>query len=574
MRAMVPDQYEGDPPPRESGPDQRDGSIRFHPPRYARTFQQWHENLRDWCISRQLWWGHRIPVWSRTLSMSEAGNVPASLESGMTDDLSWCTDPLCSRTDDSLSVRIQLDREAEEVRILACIGRDAEALEAELAASGYAQDEDVLDTWFSSALWPISTMGWPDPSAFPGMSGLLESFNPTEVLSTGREIITLWVSRMVMFNRFFQNGEIPFRDVYIHPIIQDGFGQKMSKSLGNGVDPRDISLSHGTDALRFVMTQLATSTQDVRLPLDLVCPYSGQTFMPEFITSSTGHQVTAPIQSSPGDPSKKMVTVYGELSGLAKSSEDQPLARNSSAKFDAGRAFANKFWNAARFALIRSEAPAAVDSIKNLHLVDRWMISRVANAQAKIDEAIETYQFSMTADLLYDLVWRDFCDWYLEGIKPTIGDDAGQRQTLLTMLDAITRLLHPVCPFVTEALWPHISSAGEPGLPGVNLPSSPLAAQAAWPQLTDCIDEEAEAEFEQIKEVVNAIRRARADHGVPPKVRLTLGIGPAMKPIIEKAEAAVRSMATLDAVSEYQADGIQVHVDGRSDVAARACSGG
>ena len=127
----------------------------------------------------------------------------------MTDDLSWCTDPFCSRTDDALSVRIQLDLEAQEVRILACVGRDAGDLEAELNASGFAQDEDVLDTWFSSALWPISTMGWPDPSAFPDMDGLLESFNPTDVLSTGREIITLWVSRMVMFNRFFQNGEIP-----------------------------------------------------------------------------------------------------------------------------------------------------------------------------------------------------------------------------------------------------------------------------------------------------------------------------------------------------------------------------
>ena len=564
MRAMASDQYEGDPPSRESGPDERDGCIRFYPPRYARTFQQWHENLRDWCISRQLWWGHRIPVWSKTLSLSDAGEAPADLQNGMTDDLSWCTDSICSRTDDALSVRIQIDLESEEVRVLACVGRDAPELEAELSDSGYVQDEDVLDTWFSSALWPISTMGWPDPSAFPDMDGLLDAFNPTDVLSTGREIITLWVSRMVMFNRFFQNGEIPFRDVYIHPIIQDGFGQKMSKSLGNGVDPRDISLSHGTDALRFVMTQLATATQDVRLPLDLVCPYSGQTFTPEFVTTPSGHQVTAPVQTSPGDPSKKMVTVYGELSGQAQSSEDQPLARNSSAKFDAGRSFANKFWNAARFALGRSESPGTVDSIKELELVDRWMISRVANAKDRIDEAIKNYQFSLTAELLYDLVWRDFCDWYLEGVKATIGDDPRQRQTLLSMLDAITRLLHPVCPFVTEALWPHLSAAGQPGLPGVTLPPSPLVAQAAWPQLDDCVDEEAEAEFERIKEIVNAIRRARADHGVPPKTKLTLGVSPELRTLINQAEAAVLSMATLDAVTEHSSEGIQVHVEGEA----------
>ena len=560
MRAMVSDQYEGEAPPRSSGTHTQDGQLRFYPPRYAKTFQQWHENLRDWCISRQLWWGHRIPVWSKTLSITDAGAVPNDLQSGMTDDIEWCIDPVCSRHEDGLAVRIQVDREAEEIRVLACVGRDRIHLEAELETAGFTQDDDVLDTWFSSALWPISTMGWPDPPAFSETVGLLEAFNPTEVLSTAREIITLWVSRMVMFNRFFRDGTLPFRNVYIHPIIQDGFGQKMSKSLGNGVDPRDIIESHGTDALRFIMIQLATATQDVRLPLDLVCPHTGKTFTPDFITSPSGHRVTAPEQVSPGDPNKTMVTVYGEFSGKAKASKERPLARNSSSKFDSGRAFANKFWNAARFALARSESPGDVTSLASLNIVDRWMLSRIARARQGIDDAINSYQFSACADVVYDLVWRDFCDWYLEAVKPTIGDDPAQRQVLRSALNAITRLLHPLCPFVTEALWPHITSTGTTGLPGLDLPASDQVAYAAWPVTDTLIDEEAEATFEQIKELVNAVRRARADHGVPPKTRLTLGISPAIKPLVDQALPAILSSCTLESVTESAGEGIQVHV--------------
>ncbi|MCH2134771.1 MAG: valine--tRNA ligase [Phycisphaerales bacterium] len=560
MRAMAPDQYEGEPPARAAGANDQDGQLRFFPPRYARTFQQWHENLRDWCISRQLWWGHRIPVWSKTIPWSDAGTIPG--DTTREDDCGWCTDPFCQRQDDGLSVRVQVDDKAEEIRVLACVGRDCEALEAELEAAGYAQDEDVLDTWFSSALWPISTMGWPDPAAFPDTVGMLEAFNPSDVLSTAREIITLWVSRMVMFNRLFRDGTLPFRDVYIHPIIQDGHGQKMSKSLGNGVDPRDIIQSHGTDALRFVMTQLATATQDVRLPVDLVCPHTSKTFTPAFITSPTGHLVTAPIQESPGDPTLKMTTVYGEFSGEAKSTDDCPLAKNSSSKFDAGRAFANKFWNAARFGLLRSESPGTVDSLGSLGIVDRWMLSRIAKARQGFDEAIAGYHFSTSADQLYDLVWRDFCDWYLEAVKPTVTEDAAQRQVLLTTLDAITRLLHPVCPFITEALWPHISAVGTPGVPGLELPPSPQVSEAAWPMTDALVDDDAESTFEQVKELVNAVRRARADHEVPPRTKLTLGVGPGLMPLVDQVRPAILSLCTLESIVESTGEGIVVPVGG------------
>ena len=253
---------------------------------------------------------------------------------------------------------LRIDRPNDEVTVFACVDHGHEGLESELIEAGYAQDQDVLDTWFSSALWPLSTMGWPDPTAFDDMDGLLDTFNPTSVLCTAREIITLWVSRMVMFNRYFRGGTLPFRDVAIHPMIQDGHGQKMSKSLGNGVDPRDIIRTHSADALRFVMATIATATQDVRLPLDLICPHTGKTFTPEFITTAAGHVVTAPVQSSPDGSGREMATVYGTLSGETEVTDERPMGINSSSKFDLGRNFATKLFNATRFALGRIESPA------------------------------------------------------------------------------------------------------------------------------------------------------------------------------------------------------------------------
>ena len=234
-----------------------------------------------------------------------------------------------------LAVQVQ---EPEGGASLVHVCPEADELVSALESEDFVRDEDVLDTWFSSALWPLNTMGWPEPNQDESTHGLLEKFNPTSVLVTGRDIITLWVSRMVMFNRYFLDGAgpVPFRDVCINPMIQDGHGQRMSKSLGNGVYPRDIIHSHGADALRFTLAQIATGTQDARLPVDMVSPHSGKTFAPEEITSPAGYLVAAPTQTCP-DTGKTLVSPYGNAAGLATPSEETPLARNTSSRFDTGR---------------------------------------------------------------------------------------------------------------------------------------------------------------------------------------------------------------------------------------------
>jgi valyl-tRNA synthetase len=522
QRALHDEQFEGTKPTRsDDGSSLRggDGELSFHPPRYAKMYQSWHENLRDWCISRQLWWGHRIPAWRRPKALRELDE--SHLEQ-IDDLLQWQRDGrICMQYRGEYEPHTR--HELEDVDLTAffvCVrdpeGEDREIVAA-LEASGLEQDPDVLDTWFSSALWPLSTMGWPEPDAHGETRGLLDAFTPTSVLCTAREIVTLWVSRMVMFNRFFtDDGRVPFRDVYIHAMIQDGHGQKMSKSLGNGVDPRDIIRSHGADALRFALTQLATATQDVRLPVDTMCPHCGETFHPKEITSPAGYRVADAHQSCPSC-GKRMIAVYGVASGIASPSEAEPLALNTSNRFDAGRNFANKLWNATRFALRNlSESTngtgagkPTVDAgmtLDDLAVVDRWIISRLHKTLHLVEDAVASYQFNVYADAMYNFVWGDFCDWYLEAIKPTVRDHPGQQQVLRTVLNAAMRMLHPICPFVTEALWPHVQAAGDAGVDGITLPSSELLAGAAWPDIACRVhDDEALEQFGRVQALINAI---------------------------------------------------------------------
>jgi valyl-tRNA synthetase len=572
-RGLRPADTGGTPVPRKhcgtpALPDPCDGELLFFPARYAKTFQSWHENLRDWCISRQLWWGHRIPVWAFEPQAFWEGDREAAILEFSRQVESWKNEGRLAeyqRQRQDLGPADQINR-SETVRYFSIRQPSDTEIAGAFEAMGCQQDPDVLDTWFSSGLWPLSTMGWPDPGRFseeiPEGESLLETFNPSTVLCTAREIITLWVSRMVMFNRYFREGKLPFRHVYIHAMIQDGHGQKMSKSLGNGVDPRDIIHSHGADAMRFTLAQLATSTQDVRMPVDMVCPAPGcgEVFHPKEITTSAGYRVAAPELECP-KCRKKMASGYGAATGIAPPTKERPLARNSSSKFDLGRNFANKLWNATRFALANLNGGDGLPSERALRtagtdvppqtlpLVDRWIISRLHRTLHRAEAALAEYEFSAYADAMYDFVWRDFCDWYLEAIKPTIRSSPVQQQVLRTVLNAILRMLHPVMPFVTEALWTSVHQAGGVGLAGIDLPPGDLLATAAWPRVDSSLDDAAAMnEFERVQALTDAIRNVRGEHKVNPRKKIRLLATPEVIELIGTAGRTVQSLAGLEAV--------------------------
>ncbi|MCZ6835231.1 MAG: class I tRNA ligase family protein [Planctomycetota bacterium] len=535
-----------------------DGELSIYPARYAKTFQSWHENIRDWCISRQLWWGHRIPVWSKVYPINEEMEAIA------------ITLAETFHYDDKIELSGSAGPDEKTMRFDVCLGEDCESTITMLEELGFERDPDVLDTWFSSGLWPMSTMGWPDPSAFPETEGLLDTFNPSSVLCTGRDIITLWVSRMVMFNRYFRDGTLPFKDVYINPMIQDGHGQRMSKSLGNGVDPRDIIHSHGADALRYVMCELATSTQDVRLPVDMVCPHCDHEFDPKPTTSPQGYRVAAPEQVC-SKCNKTMVSAYGVATGLAMPTDESPLARNASQKFDKGRNFANKLWNATRFALgnITSgdiEPPPRDEWSEKLALADRWIITRLHRTLHTVEDAIKNYQFSAYADAMYDFIWRDFCDWYLEAIKPTIKENPIQQHVLRTILNATLRLLHPICPFVTETLWPHVQASGRAGLEGIELPPHDVLSLASWPDIACSVDDvEAAETFEKARSLTEAIRSIRGEKNIPGRKMIGLEVTDSILKVIDAADGMVQALAGLESVKvsdSKQKDAIPMTFDG------------
>ncbi|MAX25531.1 MAG: valine--tRNA ligase [Phycisphaeraceae bacterium] len=533
------------------------GELTFYPPRYAKNFQSWHENIRDWCISRQLWWGHRIPVWTfkfnnvgpQSFTLGERESAWKQTEvhqqkieraiygifevAGLPDEsfVRWTDDPetchIVAQTEAAghlLEKLIQwisrpvvngsLQVEYPDTDIFdEYLSQLPECLEAH-------QDPDVLDTWFSSGLWPMSTMGWPEET------DVLKTWNPSTVLCTAREIITLWVSRMVMFNRYFRKGDLPFKDVFIHAMIQDGHGQKMSKSLGNGVDPFDIIHSHGSDAMRFTLASMTTQTQDVRLPVDMVCPHTGESFTPKYVGDGRGHKVAAPVQDSPSAKGKKMVSSYGVASGKQAPTDDMPAARNTSEKFDLGRNFANKLWNAVRFSLSNIEGIDANASGGDLTLADKWILSRLAQTIASTTKAIKGYEFKPYADGLYDFIWRDFCDWYIEAVKPTIKTNPAQANVLTTVLDTILRLLHPAMPYITEKLWERLNEVvPQRGVEGLQLPASDLLVKAAWPVADESlIDTDALKEFDLLVDVVTAVRQVRTAYKIPPRQQVVCSI--------------------------------------------------
>ncbi len=557
----------------------RDGTIKFFPERHAQQYLSWLGEKRDWPVSRQLWWGHRIPVWRRSKRL-ERPLESIELAHLMTKLNEW-------RNQGILAYQFLSDvdgitpLEAADPNLALfyiCLREDPKDPEllAILKKYDLIQDPDVLDTWFSSALWPHSTLGWPDQTPD------LKKWYPTSVLMTGRDIITLWVARMVMAG-LYNMKKIPFHHVAINPTILDGKGERMSKSKGNGVDPVDIIDTHGADALRFTLTSMATETQDVRLP-------------------------------------------------VKKDSQ----GRNTSDRFDIGRNFCNKLWNAARFALSNLqtiptlspspgtrgegrgegefERSATLNKQTAPHpnplpgyrergsegaLAERWIISRFNHTVEEANAALAIYRFDQYAKTCYDFFWRDFCDWYVEAIKPAMKDPKRAAQTadtLTTVLDGALRLMHPMIPFITERLWWGLnairSARPAPEAPHAHagFPSKRLIL-ANWPKAGP-IDAPVEQTFSALQEIIISIRNVRNENKADTKKPVTVSISTASLPRRESIEqnreiiellascnigrlaaelpAPPNAIRTLAAGCEIFIEGLAL-LEGDTDVTAKQC---
>lgn len=466
------------------------GRVKFFPERYANTYLDWLGEKRDWCISRQLWWGHRIPIWYTQAPEAELKKAFAG------------RDDVCWRFDE------------ENVQWLICTLAD---LPEDLFGPKYPlrQDPDVLDTWFSSQLWPHSTFGWPDKTPE------LAYYYPTSTLVTSRDIITLWVARMVI-SGLYNMGDVPFHHVYITPKLMDGFGVTMSKSRGNGVDPLDIIGRYGADALRYQMAALAGETQDSRLPVANVCPHCD--FFIPLKKENTDPDETKRPKKLTCPNCKKVFRPGGPWN-----SEDpnMPTAKQASESFELGRNFANKMWNAARFLLMNLEGyTPGIVSLEESPIEDRWILSRLATTVKNVTDALDHYRFSEVARLIYDFTWSEFCDWYIEMAKGRLKDPAGKagiQRILVGVLDGILRLVHPVMPFVTESIWQALNEAAfERGLPNPD-PAAESVMIAAWPKTPpEWQDSAMETRIARMQELARCAREIRNRYMVDPKTPLEL----------------------------------------------------
>ncbi len=414
----------------------REGRIEFVPGRFTKIYENWLENIRDWCISRQLWWGHRIPAWY----CDDCGETSVSR-----DDLTVC--PHCG--------------------------------------SGHIhQDEDVLDTWFSSGLWPFETLGWPEETAD------LKQFYPTATLVTGYDIIFFWVARMVMMGLAFGK-DVPFRHVFIHGLVRDSQGRKMSKSLGNGIDPVEVIEKYGADTLRFMLITGNTPGNDMRF--------------------------------------------YWE-------------------RVESARNFANKIWNASRYMLMNLEGfdSSFRPSEGDYSLADRWILSRYARTAAEVTSCLDKFELGEAGRLIYEFLWNEFCDWYIELTKARLYDKENERArntalyVLSYVLEHTLRLLHPFMPFLTEEIWQKLPHEGK----------SIMVAQ--WPQAEESeISEADEASMGAIMETVKGIRNLRAEVGAAPgkKSEAILAIGDeALRKTFEENEAYLHALATAEPVTILAGD--------------------
>jgi valyl-tRNA synthetase len=436
------------------GVDGKPGDVKFVPPNWISTYRHWMENIQDWCISRQLWWGHRIPAW-----YDDAGNI-------------------------------YVGRNEAEVRLKNALGADARL----------RQDNDVLETWFSSALWPFSTMGWPNQELMQDRG--FDKYVPSSVLVTGFDIIFFWVARMIFMTDHF-TGRAPFKDVYITGLIRDAHGQKMSKSKGNVLDPIDIIDGIALDDL------VAKRTSGLMQPK-----------MAEKIEKATRKEFPEGIPAFGAD------ALRFTIAALATHGRD--------IKFDLGRAegyknFCNKLWNATRFVLMNTEGASFTGAPQPKTDAERWILAQLAEAAAEAEQHFASYRFDLLAQTLYEFAWNNFCDWFVEFAKPALnGDDAAAanstRHTLLYVLERLLSLLHPLIPFVTEELWQAVAPKLGIGEQTIMLRPYPQSADFAG---TDYAA--AEADIEWLKAMVSALRRIRSELNVAPSKLVTLLLAEGME---------------------------------------------
>ena len=450
------------------------GYIKFVPDNWKNTYFEWMRNIEDWCISRQIWWGHRIPAW-----YDDVGNV-------------------------------YVGRDIDEVR-------EKNKLPADFPLR---QDEDVLDTWFSSALWPFSTLGWPEKTPE------LEQFYPTNVLVTGFDIIFFWVARMIMMGLKFM-GDVPFHEIYIHGLVRDAAGQKMSKSKGNVLDPIDVV--DGID-LESLVEKRTSAVMQPHL-IERIEKLTRKNFpdgIPAFGTDALRFTFAA----------------------LATTGRDIVLAPS---RIEGYRNYCNKLWNATRYVLMQTEdKDTGLDNDEvELSLADRWIISRLQHIEVSLAKHFKHYRFDLAAQELYAFVWEDYCDWYLELSKPVLFNDdtpeaaqRGTRRTLVRVLEAILRLNHPIMPFITEELWQKVAPLG--GKTGDTIMNQP------FPVVDESkIDDAAETELEWVKSFVTGVRRIRSEMDIAPGKALPVLLQHASdddKRIFNGNETFITTLAKLESV--------------------------
>ncbi len=522
-----------------------DGRVKIIPSRYAKGYQDWLGEKRDWPVGRQLWWGHRIPIWSKTFHDEiELDAALARLEHDKHIKAGRVTfqvelDP----ERQSAEAHDQTVHGASKVRLPygtlhLCIDEDDAELEKHYESLGFQQESDVLDTWFSSALWPHSTLGWPEKT--PELS----YYYPTSTLVTSRDIITLWVARMVLMG-LHNMGEVPFHEVYIHPKILDGYGEGMSKSKGNGVDPLDVIDKFGADALRFGIAYLTTETQDVRLPVDFECPHC------QSLVEQTKKNRVQPRVECP-----KCGNFFATQWASKPADKALPRAAVVSERFELGRNFCNKLWNASRFALMNLQGyTAGPVGDKELAVEDRWLLSRMATVTEQVTAALEQYRYSDAARMLYDFAWDEFCSFYVEMVKSRLQDpNSGQaaRRVLAHALDTLLRLLHPIIPFLTEEVWQRLAKiAPERGLLQPVLVAESVMV-APWPSADKTRqDAEIEQRFAQFQTVLGGLREIRSSQNIAPREPLEFHVRcePALAELLRPMEPYFLSMANAAACS-------------------------